>query len=192
MLPQADFGELGGSDCPGYNGSDDWGRRGRGRCSQVTHPRLEVVPISGRVVLVSLASVSSPILPHSATQMTLSLFLLISTLAAWLVDTKAAAFERREMHDTLRRHLGQHRVSPLLAYVVQTQVARRMRAREHVRQDDGKALHCISPALSKSLAFAVHRKNLATVRILGALQGADDGFFERGVLVWRRLSSSFC
>ena len=146
------------------------------------------MPISGRVVLVSLASGSSPMLPHSATQMTLSLFLhvfgwffgslLISTLAAWLVDTKAAAFERREMHDTLRRHLEQHRVSPLLAYVVQTQVAQRMGAREHVRQDDVKALHCISPALSKSLAFALHRKNLATVRILGALQGADDGFLK--------------
>ena len=40
--------------------------------------------------------------------------------------------------------------------------------------------------------FAVHRKNLAAVRTLGALQGADDGFLERGVLVWRRMSSSFC
>ena len=87
-------------------------------------------------------------------------------------------FERREMHDTLRRHLEQHRVSPLVAYVVQTQVAQRMGAREHVRQDDVKALHCISPALLKSLAFAVHRKNLATVHILGALQGADDGFLK--------------
>jgi hypothetical protein len=68
--------------------------------------------------VVSLVSCSSPMLPHSATEMTLSLFLhvfgwvfgslLISTLAAWLVDTKA--------------------------------------------------LQCISPALLKSLAFAVHRK----------------------------------
>ena len=109
-----------------------------------------MVPISGRVVLVSLASGSSPMLssprlPHSATQMTLSLFLhvfgwffgslLISTLAAWLVDTKAAAFERRELHDTLRRHLEQHRVSPLLAYVVQTQVAQRMRRHLEQRLD---------------------------------------------------------
>ena len=49
--------------------------------------------------VVSLVSCSSPMLPHSATEMTLLLFLhvfgwvfgslLISTLAAWLVDTKA-------------------------------------------------------------------------------------------------------
>ena len=54
--------------------------------------------------------------------------------------------------------MEQNRVSPLLAYVVQTQVAQRMGAREHVRQNDVKALQCISPALLKSLAFAVHRK----------------------------------
>ena len=68
--------------------------------------------------VVSLVSCSSPMLPHSATEMTLAPFihvfggvfgsLLISRLAAWLVDTKA--------------------------------------------------LQCISPALLKSLAFAVHRK----------------------------------
>ncbi len=33
-----------------------------------------------------------------------------------------------------------------------------MGAREHVRQDDVKALQCISPTLLKFLAFAVHRK----------------------------------
>ena len=81
-------------------------------------------------------------------------------------------FERREMHDTLRRHLEQHRVSPLVAYVVQTQVAQRMGAREHVRQDDVKALNCISPALLKSLqciartwqryALSVHFKEPTT------------------------------
>ena len=53
-------------------------------------------------------------LPHGATEMNLSLFfyvfgwvfgsLLTSTLAAWLVDTKATAFERRDMHDTLQRY----------------------------------------------------------------------------------------
>jgi hypothetical protein len=69
--------------------------------------------------VVSLVSCSSPLLPHSATEMTLSLFLhvfgwvfgslLISTLAAWPVDTKP--------------------------------------------------LQCVSPALLKSLAFAMHRKN---------------------------------
>ena len=53
-----------------------------------------------------------------------------------------------------------------------------MGAREHVRQNNVKALQCISPALLKSLAFAVHRKNLATERILGALQGADNGFLK--------------
>ena len=84
--------------------------------------------------VVSLVSCSSPLLPHSATEMTLSLFLhvfgwvfgslLISTLAAWPVDTKP--------------------------------------------------LQCVSPALLKSLAFAVHRKNLAE-HILAALQGADTG-----------------
>ena len=74
--------------------------------------------------------------------------------------------------------MEQHKVSPLWAYVVQTQVAQRMGAREHVRQDDVKALHCISPALLKSLAFAVHRKNLATERILGARQGTDNGFLK--------------
>ena len=56
-----------------------------------------------------------------------------------------------------------------------------MGAREHVRQDDVKALQCISPTLLKSLAFAVHRKNLASERILGALQGADNGFLKE---VW--------
>ncbi len=34
-----------------------------------------------------------------------------------------------------------------------------------------KAFQCISPALLKSLAFAMHRKNLASERSLGALQG---------------------
>ncbi len=33
----------------------------------------------------------------------------------------------------------------------------RMGAREHVRQNNVKALQCISPALLKSLAFAVQR-----------------------------------
>ena len=77
--------------------------------------------------------------------------------------------------------MEQHRVSPLLAFVVQTQVAQRMGAREHVRQNDVKALQCISPALLKSLAFAVHRKNLATERFLDARQGTDNGFLKE---VW--------
>ncbi len=56
-----------------------------------------------------------------------------------------------------------------------------MGARKHVRQDDAKALHRVSPTLLKSLAFAVHRKNLATECILGALEGANcsfDGAFQ--------------
>ena len=36
---------------------------------------------------------------------------------------------------------------------------------------DTNPLQCISPALLKSLAFAMHRKNLASERSLGALQG---------------------
>ena len=77
--------------------------------------------------------------------------------------------------------MEQNRVSPLLAYVVQSQVAQRMGAREHVRQNNVKALQCTSPALLKSLAFAVHRKNLATERFLDARQGADNGFLKE---VW--------
>ncbi len=90
--------------------------------------------------------------------------------------------------------MKQNKVSPLLAYVVQTQVAQRMGAREHVRQNNVKALQCISPALLKSLAFAVHRKNFATERLLGARQGTENGFLKEvcSFDAYFVLSSSFC
>jgi hypothetical protein len=66
-----------------------------------------------------------------------------------------------------------------------------MGAREHVRQNNVKALQCISPALLKSLEFAVHRKNFSTERLLGARQGTDNGFlkevysFDHFVLIFK-------
>jgi hypothetical protein len=61
---------------------------------------------------VSLVSCSSPMPPHSVTEMVIALCLhlfgwvfgslLTSTLATWLVDMNAKVLEHRNMHDTLR------------------------------------------------------------------------------------------
>jgi len=74
--------------------------------------------------------------------------------------------------------MKKHKVSPLLAYTVQTLVAQRMGTKQHVCQEDVQALQCVSPALLKSLAFQVHGKHLSTERLLGALQCADNGFLK--------------
>ena len=51
-------------------------------------------------------------------------------------------------------------------------------ARQYVCEEIVKALLIVSPALLRSLAFQVHRQNLVSEHVLGALQRADNRFLK--------------